>query len=352
MLHYVRTIRQLGSADGYNTEGSERLHIDYAKEAYRASNRRDYVEQMTKWLRRQEAVHQYAAYLSWRRCSSPQPAEPSPKLDDDRPEPTRTGVASRIELLRPVSPPAVTATISGLGLPPTHRVARKARFPHITAAHIMSEHGTASFLPALAMYLGLASRSHTTRHQRPPGLHDRFDVYSQIRISIPAHPAIGTAGNADHIIRAIPSLPTRLRGKMKAATFSTVLARYPGENESTVGTALAGLRAARVRAIFSLPDRFRTPGRPTVVAYVQWYTPFRAPDPIHGLRTITRATRNRRPFAEVISIDRIARSCHLLPSFGRHADRSWHSDNVHDNCNTFHLNTWIDIQTFAEFGTT
>ena len=32
------------------------LHIDFAKEAYRASNRRDYEEQMVKWLGRQEAV--------------------------------------------------------------------------------------------------------------------------------------------------------------------------------------------------------------------------------------------------------------------------------------------------------
>ena len=33
MLHYLDSIRSLGSADGYNTESPERLHIDYAKEA-------------------------------------------------------------------------------------------------------------------------------------------------------------------------------------------------------------------------------------------------------------------------------------------------------------------------------
>ena len=50
VLHYVDCIRSLGLADGYNTGSPERLHIDYVKEAYRASNKRDYIEQMAIWL--------------------------------------------------------------------------------------------------------------------------------------------------------------------------------------------------------------------------------------------------------------------------------------------------------------
>ncbi|KAI5995121.1 hypothetical protein EDD15DRAFT_2387675 [Pisolithus albus] len=69
LRHYMSSIRALGSADGYNTEYPERLHIDYAKDAYRASNKRDYVEQMALWLQRQEAIHHKSAYLAWRRGS-------------------------------------------------------------------------------------------------------------------------------------------------------------------------------------------------------------------------------------------------------------------------------------------
>jgi hypothetical protein len=65
LIHYTPSIRLLGSADGYNTEGSERLHIDYAKEAYCASNKRDYLIQMTTWLRRQESIARYTSYLEW-----------------------------------------------------------------------------------------------------------------------------------------------------------------------------------------------------------------------------------------------------------------------------------------------
>ncbi|KAJ6524844.1 hypothetical protein B0H10DRAFT_1864271, partial [Mycena sp. CBHHK59/15] len=61
--HYVDTIRALGSADGYNTESPERLHINFAKKAYRASNRRDYLEQMALWLQRQEAMALRSMYV-------------------------------------------------------------------------------------------------------------------------------------------------------------------------------------------------------------------------------------------------------------------------------------------------
>ncbi|CDO74593.1 hypothetical protein BN946_scf184807.g1 [Trametes cinnabarina] len=66
LLHYVDAISRLGCLDGVNTENSERLHIDYAKKAYRASSRREYVSQMTTWLQRQEAVERQQAYIAWR----------------------------------------------------------------------------------------------------------------------------------------------------------------------------------------------------------------------------------------------------------------------------------------------
>ncbi|KZS87580.1 hypothetical protein SISNIDRAFT_470835 [Sistotremastrum niveocremeum HHB9708] len=66
MQHYIQFIRTHGAADGYNTETSERLHIDFAKLGYRASNKRNYINQMTKWLDRQESVFKMNVYLQWR----------------------------------------------------------------------------------------------------------------------------------------------------------------------------------------------------------------------------------------------------------------------------------------------
>ncbi|EIW79697.1 hypothetical protein CONPUDRAFT_43595, partial [Coniophora puteana RWD-64-598 SS2] len=65
MAHYVDAIKLFGSATGFSTESPEHLHIDFAKRAYRASNKRDYLIQMTTWLRRQEALLLRTAYLEW-----------------------------------------------------------------------------------------------------------------------------------------------------------------------------------------------------------------------------------------------------------------------------------------------
>ncbi|KAJ7860220.1 hypothetical protein B0H14DRAFT_3084863 [Mycena olivaceomarginata] len=47
LRHYLMTIKLFGTTDNYNTEYTERLHIDFAKDAYRATNRKDEYTQMT-----------------------------------------------------------------------------------------------------------------------------------------------------------------------------------------------------------------------------------------------------------------------------------------------------------------
>jgi len=66
LAHYVESIQLFGTTDNYNTEYTERLHIDLAKDAYRATNHRDEYSQMTVWLERKEKVLQHQSYLDWR----------------------------------------------------------------------------------------------------------------------------------------------------------------------------------------------------------------------------------------------------------------------------------------------
>ena len=65
LAHYVDSIQLFGTTDNYNTEYTERLHIDLAKDAYRATNHRDEYSQMTVWLERKEKVLQHQSYLDW-----------------------------------------------------------------------------------------------------------------------------------------------------------------------------------------------------------------------------------------------------------------------------------------------
>ncbi|QRW12470.1 plasma membrane ATPase 4 [Ceratobasidium sp. AG-Ba] len=54
--HYVGLIQMLGTPDGYNTETSEQLHIDFAKVGYKASNRVNAIKQMAMYIQRIEAL--------------------------------------------------------------------------------------------------------------------------------------------------------------------------------------------------------------------------------------------------------------------------------------------------------
>ncbi|KAF8507438.1 hypothetical protein JB92DRAFT_698729 [Gautieria morchelliformis] len=62
--HYIESIISLGTADGFNTELPERLHIDFSKAGYRASSRKNFIIQMTRWLTRQEKIHSFGSFLS------------------------------------------------------------------------------------------------------------------------------------------------------------------------------------------------------------------------------------------------------------------------------------------------
>ncbi|KAI0038107.1 hypothetical protein FA95DRAFT_1665906 [Auriscalpium vulgare] len=66
MLHYSEAIKLFGTTDNYNTEYSERLHIDLAKDAYRATNHKDEYPQMTKWLLRREKILRHDLFIKWR----------------------------------------------------------------------------------------------------------------------------------------------------------------------------------------------------------------------------------------------------------------------------------------------
>lgn len=66
LSHYVSSIYLFGTTDNYNTEQTERLHIDFTKEAYRATNRKDIYSQMTVWLQRREKILLHATSINRR----------------------------------------------------------------------------------------------------------------------------------------------------------------------------------------------------------------------------------------------------------------------------------------------
>jgi hypothetical protein len=51
--------------------------------------------------------------------------------------------------------------------------------------------------------------------------------------------------------------------------------------------------------------------------------------------------------AEIITMDRLVRNCHMIPKFGLTKDRRWTQENVVDYCQSFLLNPYIDMHMFC-----
>ena len=71
MRHYMMFIQLYGTTDNFDTAYTERLHIDFAKDAYAATNHKDEFTQMAKWLERKEKMFRHEQYIKWREDGSP-----------------------------------------------------------------------------------------------------------------------------------------------------------------------------------------------------------------------------------------------------------------------------------------
>ena len=354
MVHYLAAIQSRGSLDGFNTESPERLHIDYAKDAYRASNKRDYVRQMTVWLGRQEAVARFRAYLDYIITLDPSHGKPP----DD--ETDQLQVEDNDMDMDELEPAHLSST-------PTISLAKTPAYPHTDLNSLTSKFKATNFLPALSTYI----RRLIPPPARPilPNHVDHFDVYKRMTIVQPPNPAARLLRSVDRV-RATPSVPGKRGSKPVPAHFDIVLfqATDVNGNQHTKGTSLEGmllfinvpvasnqddlmigLRVAQLRAIFTVPEHLKHPLLPNKLAYVELFTPFRAPHPDSGLFPVSRASRNNASVSEIIPLDSIVSSCHLIPRFGtKFYPAKWDSDNALEDCNSFFLNKYLDIRTFYD----
>ncbi|QRV72034.1 hypothetical protein RhiJN_00048 [Ceratobasidium sp. AG-Ba] len=94
--HLAEHIQRKGSPDNYTTDTTEHLHTD-VKDAYRASNRREWKEQTVRWLTRHERMRDFEAWMDWCKTEERRESEQS-NLESEqtqRPEvETETNVSS------------------------------------------------------------------------------------------------------------------------------------------------------------------------------------------------------------------------------------------------------------------
>ncbi|KAJ7160307.1 hypothetical protein C8R46DRAFT_830620, partial [Mycena filopes] len=301
--HHEPSIRLFGTNDGFNTESPERLHIDYAKNAYRASNRKDYIIQMTLWLQRQESVARFSAFREW--YQSTQAPAPTPA-----PVQLRTTV--------PLPSPAASKDDADTLIHHTYSISKRppAATRRVLASHIIAPdgHNAIRFIPALTTFLRTKHGSSYT-----PYPFDVFPTWKRLKFTLPNISEVGRRHSVNLVRATAPVIPpgeARYRAT-EPAHHDFALVKTGEANRFTDGTALHGLRIAQVRVIFQLPGHY--PVKSTQpLAYIEWFTPLRAPDDVDGYYHVTRSTRRIThmdgPYAEIIPVDRIVRNAMLVPA--------------------------------------
>ncbi|KAJ6533903.1 hypothetical protein DFH09DRAFT_932549 [Mycena vulgaris] len=327
--HYVTSIRSRGTADGFNTENTERLHIDLAKTSYKASNKVGYTRQMTVWLCRQDTIYKFGTYLQW--------AVPGYDEQGTAPPPPCEDPASDDEGELEDAPASTPST-------PVYRVAKTPGFPSVTLASIVTDFHAPDFAINLDRFLEFKS----IIPRLEPADNSTFPVYKRLSVSLPKISEVGSHDLND-TIRAVKGEPMKMTPAgvklAKPGQFDTVLIRTtpPGKDQRPTD----GLSVARIRLIFRLPEDYGV--YPDPLAYVDWYKPLKPPVPNIKMHEVSLSSRNHRQNSSIIPVSHIFRSCHLIPVFGRSVDPTWTSHRVLDQCKSFYLNPYLRHHDFYLF---
>ncbi|THU86074.1 hypothetical protein K435DRAFT_805378 [Dendrothele bispora CBS 962.96] len=259
--HYSQSIRSRGTTDGFNSESSERLHIDLAKSGYRASNKRHFQSQMTIWLTRQESMNRHANYIKW---AVPDYHKNMEGFEDNEVDSTDVmEVGEDSDDLGDMSHDT-NAHI-------TYTYAKNPPCPKTTMHEIENEYNCGEwFTWYLRRFLEMHSLS-TDLLEAPNNV--RFPVWKKIQLHLPNIKEVATEGNSDTVYatREIPEVITAKGIKPSSpAQTSTVVVRAK-DSDSNKGH-LSDLKIARVHLIFKLPHELSA-SFPHLLAFVDWFTP-------------------------------------------------------------------------------
>ncbi|KAJ3752644.1 hypothetical protein EV360DRAFT_54847 [Lentinula raphanica] len=341
LRHYARAIRLFGTTDNYNTETTERLHIDFAKDAYRASNHKDEYAQMTKWLERREKINHHSNYVHWQ-VNANLLGSPCPS--------TNACIGERYDF------PGAQRTLSDMECVLSQKLTTHPTLKSVSLAKLadssLAGYGAVDFEVALKRFIV------QFRHPAlPANLVDEYAAFVVLPFrSLPVWHKIKFVNDelfGKNTLDSISAHPRRFNSDgqvTQTSHFGTALVRVKGNSDDMIEDIAKDTRIARVRTVFSIPedklDTLFPPNcpPPKYLAYVEWFTKFGAnPERHSGLYRIKKQVSATGTIASsIIPLENILRSAHLLPKWGGAVPAHWSNENVVDQAPSFLLNIFAD----------
>ena len=323
LMHYVDMIKWTGATDNFDTEYSERLHIDLTKNPYDASSGKEEFPQMTLWVERKEKMLQFDEYIQWR-------------LDG--------------------SPPLLLHKETY----PSHRIlmTKTPSQTNVSFHTLQQNYGATYIIDALARYVALhrhPNKSERERERIASGISipfSRVDVYHKAKFWLGHSQHHPLSANEYDTLHVVPRRRNKA-GQMLMERFDTALV-----NEGLVSElGVTGHRIAQVRVLFSIQEKYATRvfnndrPIPRVFAYIEWFDNFeKVPTGPMRLWKVKRSIEDDHRMALIVPIGHIARSVHLFPDWNADDVKEWSSVNVLEKCMYFYLNPFSDRHAYHFFG--
>jgi len=339
--HYRELIEFFGTADNFNTEYTERLHIDLAKDAYRSTNSKDEYPQMTAWLDRREKVLLHKKFISRR---------------------FQANVAS--------PPPRIPCLVS----PREIKMSVRPSIYGVSLEEIEVRYGATDFKGALARFVIHRQHPEYTRRQVDnvaAGFYIPFHKLSVFcHIKFISHDPFSVDPSSDIVVDSIHCEASHINkygiyipGRSDTAIIKIGNGHCGGVKGmcwkclllvSIMKFIFLGFCIGQIRCVFVLPavalkSWFPGPESPSHLVYVDWFTPFASirPGRDHGLYKVSRRVINMKQRSSIIPINLIYQSAHLVPSFGPAAPIEWTSSNVLETASDFYFNSFSDRFTYS-----
>ncbi|KAG9119492.1 hypothetical protein FRC07_005458 [Ceratobasidium sp. 392] len=327
LRHYTDDIRELGTPDGYSTETPEYLHIVYVKVPWHASNRRDPISQMVKYVWRLEALYIHRTVMDEFYSKDPRADEEELQIhcDIDREE-DGTEVKSKAEENEYKVDEGDSGSDDGDGdaegvdikpesmkleihyPQPSISIAKQPTVPRVPGRVLITSYGASDLIRALNSFLASKSHSHDRDNFVLPS--DRFDVWHKATLNHLRPPSAVDEGGHRDVIRIRPAVRDADGRVKETGGFDTTLFAV---NWHDYG--IDRFCAGQVRAIFTLPKHLQHVHSGPLV-FIDMFSPF-LPDTtaLHHLFRVTPGYFRGSAASVVLPLSSLAMACHLAPNF-------------------------------------